>query len=71
MDELTIYQWDGDGKTGRIIAPDTDAGRVLASQVLTGTRSNADAAEPTGLSPGPLTSDQQYHLSKHGWAPTD
>ena len=64
--ELTIYQSD----TGeRIIAADTTDGREMASQVLYGSRADAEQAQPTGFAPDSLTPDQEAHLRRHGWAP--
>lgn len=64
LEGLTIFDLDGD----RIIAPDTQDGRILASAVLGGDRADAEAAEPTGMLPAPLDNEQTWHMKQHGWA---
>ncbi len=59
-----IFDLDGE----RIIAPDTQDGRMLASAVLGGDRADAEAAQATGLLPDPLNNEQARHMKQHGWA---
>jgi hypothetical protein len=55
--------------SARIIAPDTDRGYVLASQVLSGHRADAYAARRTAfeIDRGTLSADQLHDLKRHGW----
>lgn len=64
--ELTTWELNGE----RVIAPDDRDGQLTASEVLGGSRADADAASDTGVAPDTLTADQLDHLRRHGWCPT-